>query len=326
MLVNFRGDVEHFASEVFQPRVGAWFNSEVANQARTLVLQHGLEQNIQEGHIHEADDADDAQASPEVADELEDDIMQEMRPGVPWDQDDQESVHDGGQYSMRQADNSYAVQSYEPGAAIRSRLAAPELRRTWSMPTTLPQQPGAHISHNTPTLKSFHRPAPLDMSLVHEDRPLASTTPRTATGDFKALTIGNESEITAFLETRFRQLQQLVCKIVAKAWIKVIEPKKQTRYPYNKGEESKPKWWPENVRHKEPDHLMKPERINLLMTMLRCGKVLVNRLELATAEVAAFIPSDKINLLREIYKVAREEELFRADEIGSLSQYHIDSD
>ena len=76
--------------------------------------------------------------------------------------------------------------------------------------------------------------------------------------EYKPLLISNVNDVTFFLETRFRQLQQLCCKIVAKAWIKVIEPKKQTRYPYNRGEESKPDWWPDDVRHKEPDHLMKP--------------------------------------------------------------------
>lgn len=68
----------------------------------------------------------------------------------------------------------------------------------------------------------------------------------------------NEAARTAFLELRFGQLQQGMCKTVAKAWIKIIEPKKQTRCPYNKGEEGKPAWWPAGVRHKEPDHLMKP--------------------------------------------------------------------
>jgi len=51
------------------------------------------------------------------------------------------------------------------------------------------------------------------------------------------------------------------------------------------------------------------------MTLLRCGRVSVERLQLATAEVAAFIPAEKTHLLREIYKVAREEEKFRNGEI-----------
>ena len=57
--------------------------------------------------------------------------------------------------------------------------------------------------------------------------------------------------------SRFAALQQATCKLVVKAWIKVIEPKKQMKFPYNKGEELRPAWWPEGVRHREPDHLSK---------------------------------------------------------------------
>jgi Protein of unknown function (DUF2841) len=74
----------------------------------------------------------------------------------------------------------------------------------------------------------------------------------------KILYLANTEVVDQFFETRFKQLQQLVCKVVAKAWIKVIEPKKQTNFPYNKGNDKKPPWWPDDVKHKEPDHLMKP--------------------------------------------------------------------
>lgn len=66
-----------------------------------------------------------------------------------------------------------------------------------------------------------------------------------------------QSELNEYYDKRFLALQQQTCKLVVKAWIKVIEPKKQTKFPYNKGEEQKPTWWPEGVRHREPDHLSK---------------------------------------------------------------------
>ena len=75
---------------------------------------------------------------------------------------------------------------------------------------------------------------------------------------YRPLRISDNDAVTTFFETRFRQMQQLTCKVVAKAWIKVIEPKKQSNFPYNRGEEKKPVWWPVGARHKEPDHLMKP--------------------------------------------------------------------
>ena len=67
------------------------------------------------------------------------------------------------------------------------------------------------------------------------------------------------------------------------------------------------------------------ERISLLMTLLRCQRVPVERLQLATAEVAAFIPADKTHLLREIYRVAREEERYHLGEIPSTAKVYVAS-
>lgn len=144
-------------------------------------------------------------------------------------------------------------------------------------------------------------------------------------GDAKPLTLMNRQARTDFLMLRFGQLQQGMCKTVAKAWIKIIEPKKQTRCPYNKGEAGKPDWWPEGVRHKEPDHLMKPERHILLLTILRSPKIEVTRLRLATAEMVAMIRADRVDLLMDCYTVAQQEEQLRAEGKGDAedSPIHI---
>jgi len=219
----------------------------------------------------------------------------------------------------------------------RQMNGVPELRRSISSPNPLSivntNVHSNYFPHQQPppprNNPNYNRPRPLNLSRSNSRASLGpeATIISPAGGtEYKPLTIGNGPEVTIFLETRFRQLQQLCCKIVSKAWIKVIEPKKQTRFPYNRGEESKPEWWPDDVRHKEPDHLMKPgiypfysllmlERITLLMTLLRCGRIPVERLQLATAEVAAFIPPEKMHLLREIYRVGREEEKYRLGEI-----------
>lgn len=65
------------------------------------------------------------------------------------------------------------------------------------------------------------------------------------------------SAIDAYYDQRFSALQQATCKLVVKSWIKIIEPKKQVNFPYNKGESLKPTWWPAGIRHREPDHLSK---------------------------------------------------------------------
>ena len=56
------------------------------------------------------------------------------------------------------------------------------------------------------------------------------------------------------------------------------------------------------------------------MTMLRCRKVPVTKLEMATQEVAAHIEECRFGLLEEIYRVAKMEERFVA---GTLRKFRL---
>jgi len=93
---------------------------------------------------------------------------------------------------------------------------------------------------------------------------------------YQQLVIGDEEEVEKFYCQRFRDMQQSSCKVIGKAFVKLVEPKKQTHYPYTKGEAQAPSWWPldKKVRHREPDHLLKPGKmlshftINLTNTMI----------------------------------------------------------
>lgn len=126
---------------------------------------------------------------------------------------------------------------------------------------------------------------------------------------------------------RFEHLGQGVCANVLKAWIKVVEPKKQTKFPYKdkKGNEGKPPpWWPTGMRHIEPDHLHKDERPRLLSSIIMqaskaraegSGKIAtapdareltISRLHFATAEIASSIPPRQHYELRQIYLIAKE--------------------
>ena len=81
----------------------------------------------------------------------------------------------------------------------------------------------------------------------------------------KGIKIGNAGDVGLFYETRFKNCQQTACKLMAKAWVKAVEPKKQSTHPYTGSDEKAPDWWPkpwgptkeDKVRHKEPDHLYK---------------------------------------------------------------------
>lgn len=80
--------------------------------------------------------------------------------------------------------------------------------------------------------------------------------------------IGDRQAIDTFYHKAWKAFQQINCRIVAKQYVKVIEPRKQVKHPYNggkptsetKGDASltKPEWWPADIRHKEPDHLKTP--------------------------------------------------------------------
>ena len=91
--------------------------------------------------------------------------------------------------------------------------------------------------------------------------------------------IKNEDEVWKTIAAKLWQMKQANCKKVAKAWIKLKEPRKMVKYPYNggatkeeakrkygeknPGELTKPSWWcqtkgwqrGEGCRHREPDHV-----------------------------------------------------------------------
>jgi hypothetical protein len=125
---------------------------------------------------------------------------------------------------------------------------------------------------------------------------------------------------------RFASLGQSVCANILKAWIKVVEPKKQTKFPYKdkKGNEGRPPpWWPRAMRHIEPDHLHKDERPRLLASIIQKAssprsersrlpaspenrELTISRLHFATAEIGSSIPPRQHYELRQIYLIAKE--------------------
>lgn len=77
----------------------------------------------------------------------------------------------------------------------------------------------------------------------------------------------NESQLIQQYHNIFVCLTQVVCKTLAKDWIKIICPQKQAQYPYKCNRV--PEWWPKAVPHIEPDHLDRESRIKLLIGILR---------------------------------------------------------
>ncbi|ODA79525.1 hypothetical protein RJ55_05118 [Drechmeria coniospora] len=142
----------------------------------------------------------------------------------------------------------------------------------------------------------------------------------------------------SFYKKQFDSCQQVACKLIAKAWVKVIEPRKQSTYPYTGNEDTAPEWWPTQgkvkVRHKEPDHLSKHERIHLLIHILRLAtmsyKSKTTKLsnlnlrklgETTQQTMAAFFAQSTANAskqryLQNIFAVAQQEERYNNGEIG----------
>ncbi|KAH3670958.1 hypothetical protein OGAPHI_000669 [Ogataea philodendri] len=134
---------------------------------------------------------------------------------------------------------------------------------------------------------------------------------------FKSIEINprNSREVDEYLAQCFDEFQQIPCKLLAKSWIRLIEPKKQSRYPYKLGDRTKPLWWPETCRHKEPDHLRKEERIDLLVCIIRTFRFQAKEMIAAAESVGDFnlshsepskmgrLSRRKLDILEEMFKV-----------------------
>jgi hypothetical protein len=318
MWVSARGDVETYASEALQSRLDDWFvQGGIAEEAKNLVMG-----SADQPRSNPFDTAAGGAGADDMSDDEGDEGDESMGAaarsmhGTPL-------IHTGDVFLDDQPSSSHA--------ANQARMdMRPAFSRSASSSQTSRARKPAPLDTNMANEVFGHRmlddvphsaPLPLHDSLAGPSsaggprsavpRAPMSRSASAAQQPLVDVRLENAASRTAFLELRFSQLQQGMCKTVAKAWIKIIEPKKQTRCPYNKGEEGKPAWWPEGVRHKEPDHLMKPERHLLLLTILRSERIQVARLQLATAEVVALIRADRVSLLMDVYRIAREEEKMR---------------
>lgn len=281
MWVSARGDVETYASDALQPKLEDWFvTGGIGDEAREIV----------KGHNHGAAGV-----------------------GMVFEESEDEDERDGGDvgdvFSLTPPTMDKGKKKLRP---LNTTMANAHFLRSQGTGEDGPRSAPLFSTHPFTTSTGSDAPGtstPLLLAPSTRSIPLPSTpTP------LYPLTLKDTATRTAFYTLRFTQLQQSVCKTVAKAWIKIIEPKKQTRFPYNLGDAGKPTWWPASVRHKEPDHLMKPERHELLLTILRSERVKVSRLQLATAEVVALIKGDgKMGFLMDVYRVAREEERIREE-------------
>lgn len=170
----------------------------------------------------------------------------------------------------------------------------------------------------------------------------------TVVSKLEGIEIQDSEAVWAAYAQGFKNCQQTLCKLIAKAWVKAVEPKKQTAHPYTKNDEGAPDWWPkpwgptkdEKVRHKEPDHLYKRERVHLLChilrlvvqphsqqhpdirkTMLNVAKLKETTFETLTSFFAeSETNSQKRKYLTNIFKIAWQEERYKRGDIDGATR------
>ncbi|PKX94956.1 DUF2841 domain-containing protein [Aspergillus novofumigatus IBT 16806] len=143
-----------------------------------------------------------------------------------------------------------------------------------------------------------------------------------------------------YYQKAFESVQQINCRTIAKAYVKLVEPRKQVNYPYNgrkliagisrqlDPEMTKPAWWPHGVTHREPDHLPKAQRVRLLVHILcelRDSRgITVAKLREADQSIRRQIsPPDRLGVLDEIYRVREEEESYLDDHLDEQAVVYI---
>ncbi|OBT92686.1 hypothetical protein VE01_09686 [Pseudogymnoascus verrucosus] len=164
----------------------------------------------------------------------------------------------------------------------------------------------------------------------------------------RTISIGDDAARDDVYRQCLKDMQQNGCKVLGKAWVKLLEPKKQSTYPYTKGASKRPPWWPamtgpNKIRHKEPDHLHKRERIILLMHILglvvnqdsksqaRLRGVTVAKLEEVTREAMATWFADrekpknaeKRGFLTQLFRVLYNEERYRRGELDGSATVSV---
>ncbi|KAJ6047177.1 uncharacterized protein N7446_012011, partial [Penicillium canescens] len=122
------------------------------------------------------------------------------------------------------------------------------------------------------------------------------------------ISVNNRDHLTLYYTEAFESLQQTNCRILAKAYIKLVEPRKQVNYPYNGR-----KIVSGTTRQCDPQVLNHRERIRLLVHILRelriSHGISVAKLQEADQPIRSQIfPPERLQILDELYQVRQQEE------------------
>ncbi|BGP34746.1 hypothetical protein JCM10296v2_006568 [Rhodotorula toruloides] len=313
-----------FASEALQPKLQQWLGDKVREEAQTLSrrLQDERAEKVRKGQevlvAHAVFDVDGRVPASDIKDELlrtdEEDLapkvvsvaaQEQPPPALPHPPSPRRpatvpanpSVLETPYSVMFPADGNFSLPGPPASPAKLHQQLSPR-------PSTAFSPSNAPSSHTAPSSRALPAHLVIDDSWVRH-----TFTP---------------AQLSQWYSERFAELWQKTEKLVCKAWIKVIQPAKHTKFQYQKGEESRPDWWPRDVRHKEPDHLSKAERVALLVHLLRTAPVSIEDLEMGSASVGAHIPPERMEILREVYRIAKEERRAKQESPdGTLASFTV---
>ncbi|OQE19452.1 hypothetical protein PENSTE_c015G01815 [Penicillium steckii] len=200
-------------------------------------------------------------------------------------------------------------------------------------------QPIAGSSPRRVRRRRGNAPASMTNSRLADDSDSEDYSP--AGNETTSIRVGDSAKIFNYYESALKHFQQLNCRMVAKAFIKFIEPRKQVRHPYNGGkppagsapgatgdpEKTKPEWWPPGVMHKEPDHLRKEYRIELLIHIIRklggYGITADKLKEVASDTKRSLKHPSHVDIILEILRVRKMEEKWERGEIDGSTLVYV---
>ncbi|KEF60596.1 uncharacterized protein A1O9_02157 [Exophiala aquamarina CBS 119918] len=169
-----------------------------------------------------------------------------------------------------------AGQSLKGRSQLKKSLHPPGLQ------TSLPE---GSVSYVTPrpakrqrsrTLNGLRTSLPVTIP-VRQPRDRRSRRPSVNPASLLQVEVQETEQLEKWFREAFLTMQQVACRLVAKVWIKKIHPKKQSTHPYNGGmprdqppdsNRTRPPYWPIGVIHREPDHIGRDDRVNLLVCLI----------------------------------------------------------
>ncbi|KAJ5524660.1 hypothetical protein N7494_011310 [Penicillium frequentans] len=244
-------------------------------------------------------------------------------------------------YAMIYLDNEGKIKVDESSSIQEknSTLFTPEVRQNFLeiLGESVSLQPGARRTMEASPRRVRRRRGDAPRTSVtgsrYDDGSDSDDYSTNASSDMVPIRVGDVQKVMSYYEGALKHFQQLNCRMVAKAFIKFIEPRKQVRHPYNGGkpppgsapgatgdpEKTKPEWWPPGVMHKEPDHLRKEYRIELLLHIIRklggYGITADKLKEVAGDTKRSLKHPSHVEIIYEILRVRKMEERFERGEV-----------